>query len=193
MCRRGFCQCEDGYYESNGKCKAELGEIVNSPEDCGDQAIWRNNKCGCKNSEFFDVGMQFCLKSAQGVETSCTQQSQCSPYGAYCPEERPKRCRCFDHTSYNEQTQFCEPKKGLGEYCVTSESCTVSNTDCSNVNTCVCKANYLEQNGLCKPGKKTLENCIMCCIICIVPQAFKQNATNKICVRPRIQNASLKA
>lgn len=88
-----------------------------------------------------------------GINTACTQQSQCSPYGAsYCRSQSPKRCVCHDYATYNENTELCELKDGLEEYCKDTKDCSVDNTFCSNGNSCVCKPNYIAQNGDCKPG-----------------------------------------
>lgn len=96
----------------------------------------------------------FNLKAGSGINKSCTQPSQCSPYGAaFCVKQDPRQCKCYDYASYNEATELCELKKGLGEYCETSESCKIENTECTDRQTCDCKTNYIAQtDGVCKPG-----------------------------------------
>lgn len=44
-------------------------------------------------------------------------------------------------------------KKGLGEFCETTEGCKIENTECTDRKTCECKSNYIAQNDLCKPGR----------------------------------------
>jgi hypothetical protein len=98
--------------------------------------------------------------AGSGINKSCTQPSQCSPYGAaYCVKEDPRQCKCYDFATYNEATELCELKKGLGEYCETSESCKIENTECTDRQTCDCKPNYIAQNdNVCKPGLNA--NCV---------------------------------
>jgi hypothetical protein len=169
--RRGYCLCQDGFYEKDGICKAELGEFVESENYCG-TGIYKNGRCVCKNDQFSMPDMRRCLRcefqlflkkfsfqfyilAASGIQTSCTQPSQCSPYGAaFCPVEQPRRCQCHEYAKYNEITELCELKKGVvGEYCEKSEDCKIENTNCTHKNTCECKANFIAQNEIeCKPG-----------------------------------------
>jgi hypothetical protein len=92
--------------------------------------------------------------AAEGIETSCTQPSQCTPYGsAFCPAAQPRRCRCHEYAKYNAATELCELKEGLGEFCETVATCKVENTICTPQNSCECKPNYIAQNEIeCKPG-----------------------------------------
>lgn len=95
------------------------------------------------------------LSAASGIQTSCTQPSQCSPYGAaFCPTQQPRQCRCFDYAKYNEVTQLCEMNQGLDEFCEKTENCKIENTVCNTErNTCECKPNFIAQNNSqCKPG-----------------------------------------
>ncbi|CRL03034.1 CLUMA_CG016428, isoform A [Clunio marinus] len=153
MCRRGFCQCQDRFYHKDGICKAELGEHVDANTYCG-SGTFRNNKCVCRNDEFYQPNMRSCIKSASGINTSCTQPSQCTPYGAaFCPTLQPRRCQCYDYARYNAATELCELKEGLGEYCETNKNCKVENTVCTTKNTCECKQNFVAQNeSECKPS-----------------------------------------
>lgn len=51
--------------------------------------------------------------AAIGIDTSCTEQSQCSPYGAaFCPGEFPRRCTCHSYSDYDDKTELCVPKTG---------------------------------------------------------------------------------
>lgn len=61
MCRRGFCHCKEGYYEKDGICKSELGELVEDESFCGN-GTFSNNRCGCQNDEFILPGMRNCIK-----------------------------------------------------------------------------------------------------------------------------------
>lgn len=61
MCRRGFCQCQDGYYEKDRVCKAELGELVEEEMHCG-SGTFKNNKCVCQNNQFYHPNMRSCVK-----------------------------------------------------------------------------------------------------------------------------------
>lgn len=89
-----------------------------------------------------------------GINTSCTAPSQCTPYGAaFCKVEQPRRCECYPYAKYNEATELCELKEGLGEYCEETETCKVENTVCTSINTCECKANFVSQNeNECQPA-----------------------------------------
>lgn len=92
--------------------------------------------------------------AAIGINTSCTQPSQCTPYGAaYCIPVSPGRvCTCYDYAKYNEATELCEMKQGMGEYCGPTDPCKITNTVCTSRNTCECKPNFIAQNDECKPG-----------------------------------------
>lgn len=61
MCRRGFCQCQDGFYEKNEICKAELGELVEEVAFCG-SGLFKNSKCVCRNDDFYLPSMRACIK-----------------------------------------------------------------------------------------------------------------------------------
>lgn len=93
------------------------------------------------------------ILAALGIQTSCTQNSQCSPYGAsFCPAVSPRRCQCFDYAKYNATTEFCELKEGLSEYCQKTEDCKLANTACTARNTCECKSNFIARNDKCEPN-----------------------------------------
>lgn len=103
---------------------------------------------------------------------------------AYCPKEDPKQCRCYEYAKYNEKTELCELKTGLGEFCETSATCKVSNTECTARNTCDCKPNFIAQNESCKPGmfsncEKT-EDCAFENAECKV-EVVNETATEKKC------------
>lgn len=161
ICRRGFCQCQDGFYAKDGICKAELGELVEDEAFCGSGKLVKN-RCTCVpdappsaiNNHFYNPNMRICTKAAIGINTSCTQPSQCTPYGAaFCPTQQPRQCRCHEYAKYNEKTQMCEMKEGLGEFCETTTNCKVENTVCTPSKTCECKPNFIAQNDIeCKPG-----------------------------------------
>lgn len=88
--------------------------------------------------------------AAQGINTSCTQQSQCSPYGlAYCPAASPKRCTCHPYAEYDEEKQMCVEKQGHEAYCEKDADCTLANTRCTPQKTCVCQTNYFYVNERC--------------------------------------------
>lgn len=66
ICRRGFCHCQDGFYEKDGICKAELGEMVEDEVFCGvdnPNRVYRNQRCVCENNQFYNANMRTCLKS----------------------------------------------------------------------------------------------------------------------------------
>jgi hypothetical protein len=116
------------------------------------------------------------------INLSCTQQSQCTPFGAaFCPEEQPRRCQCHEYARYNESTQFCEMKEGLGAFCEESEQCKVSNTLCSPRSTCECKPNYVAQveTDECRPGDggdcKETEDCAIANAECKVEVVDEKN------------------
>lgn len=94
------------------------------------------------------------ILASLGINTFCTQQSQCSPYGAaFCPTISPKKCACHDYASYNPATELCEFKTGLGKFCQVDQDCKqLNNTACSSKNTCQCKPNFVAQNEECKPS-----------------------------------------
>jgi hypothetical protein len=100
--------------------------------------------------------LQRSIPASLGINNSCTTQMQCSPFGAaHCVNEQPRRCQCYEYATYNEKSQLCELKEGLGEFCEKAESCKVPNTVCTTRNTCECKTNFVAQNNEeCKPGYK---------------------------------------
>lgn len=84
---------------------------------------------------------------------SCLNTVQCTPFNAYCPNIQGSRfCTCHKYTIYNEKREMCEPREGLLQYCTKEEDCSnVPNTRCDTAeNTCVCKANYVENAGKCE-------------------------------------------
>ncbi|XP_001655599.2 prion-like-(Q/N-rich) domain-bearing protein 25 isoform X3 [Aedes aegypti] len=167
VCRMGQCICQEGFYPVGKVCKAEMGEYVDRKEDCGsltDETKFVNGRCVCDNHMFYNYNMRTCLKGALGINTSCTQNSQCSPYGAaYCPLETPKRCTCYPYAEYDSSRQMCVGKKGFEEYCEKDEDCTLSNTRCSEAHTCVCRPNFFYVNERCKAAQggtcETVDDC----------------------------------
>ncbi|XP_062565402.1 prion-like-(Q/N-rich) domain-bearing protein 25 isoform X2 [Armigeres subalbatus] len=163
VCRMGQCLCRDGFYEVGKVCKAELGEFVDKEEDCGG-GNFVNGRCVCDNHWFYNYHMRSCLKGVLGINTSCTANSQCSPYGAaYCPDTSPRRCSCFPYAEYDSNQQMCVAKIGYEQYCEDDEGCTMRNTRCSEVNTCVCRPNFFYVNELCQAAQggtcETVEDC----------------------------------
>lgn len=61
VCRRGYCHCQDGFFEKDGICKAELGEFVESEKFCGG-GIYKNHRCVCENHQFYHPDMRQCVK-----------------------------------------------------------------------------------------------------------------------------------
>lgn len=108
---------------------------------------------------------RFQIAAVLGVGTSCTAASQCSPYGeAICTTVSPKRCECRPYSQYNAETELCELKKGVEEYCDASTPCSLENSVCTLTrNTCDCKDEFIPVNNECKPGKgspcDTTEEC----------------------------------
>ncbi|XP_052868732.1 prion-like-(Q/N-rich) domain-bearing protein 25 [Anopheles cruzii] len=164
VCRIGQCHCKEGYYNAQGRCMAELGEYAHDEQYCDNGAVFHNNRCACQNDQFYDVNMRTCLKPALGINTSCTQQSQCSPYGAaYCPSESPKRCTCHAYAEYDEASQLCVEKQGYEAHCQQDADCELENARCSEEQTCVCKPSYFYVNERCKAANggscATAEDC----------------------------------
>lgn len=84
---------------------------------------------------------------------SCTSNSQCSPFGAsYCHPQIPRRCTCEEYAQYNEISQLCEYKDGLGAECESNDGCIVDHSICSN-RFCVCRDNYFEKDDACVAGR----------------------------------------
>lgn len=68
MCRRGFCQCQDGYFAKNGICKAELGEMAENRDECGSETgVFQRNRCVCENNQFYHPNMRTCMKCKQEI------------------------------------------------------------------------------------------------------------------------------
>ncbi|XP_017481939.1 PREDICTED: prion-like-(Q/N-rich) domain-bearing protein 25, partial [Rhagoletis zephyria] len=152
ICSHNICFCRSGYYPSNGKCFAELGEIAESANECEHTFETSSKKCICQTSYFYERNLRSCRKPIQ-YHLSCTSDSQCSPFGAaYCPTQIPRRCTCDEYAEYDELRQLCVYKQGLGEYCESNDACgTVANAVCTN-NYCACKDNFFVQNNTCLPG-----------------------------------------
>lgn len=166
VCLQGVCQCRKGYYLKDGLCKAEIGEVADSAELCeGADAFFdpTTRKCSCIRNYFALNNLRSCIKPSPSFANSCTEQSQCTPYGAaYCPGLDQRRlCTCHNYAVYDPNTQLCVPKTGLGSLCrPTADDCSTreANTVCStNNNLCSCQEKYIEVDGKCKPGENV--NC----------------------------------
>lgn len=99
--------------------------------------------------------MRTCLKTVNNINSICTAESQCTPFGeAYCHPTSPRRCVCRDYAVEDSAQQLCVKRVGFKQFCARSEDCAdVPNTACdTTTNTCSCKANYYEENETCKPG-----------------------------------------
>lgn len=162
ICLEGRCKCQIGYYSNaqNKICRAEHGEIAQSAEYCDLTSTlveWNEETkiCGCKPNNFNIGGLRTCIKQTQGFGTSCTQHIQCILHGngAFCDDsEILKKCNCREYATYDEESQMCVPIVGLNEYCKETADCKLSNTVCSDRNTCVCAENYFAIDNECKPG-----------------------------------------
>ncbi|KAJ6638602.1 hypothetical protein Bhyg_11339 [Pseudolycoriella hygida] len=161
ICLQGACQCRKGYYLINGLCKAEVGEVADSAEFCeGAETFYdaTTRKCSCRRNYFALNHLRSCIKPTDGLGNSCTEQSQCSPFGAaFCPGLDQRRlCTCHTYAVYDAKSQLCVPKTGLGSLCrPTSDDCSTreANTVCTNNNLCSCKDKFIEVDGKCKPGE----------------------------------------
>lgn len=96
----------------------------------------------------------FSISAAAGINTPCTQPSQCSPFGAaFCPTAPPRCCSCHVYAKYNAINELCEVRNGLGGFCETTKDCKVENAACTPRNLCECKPNFVAQNeSECKPS-----------------------------------------
>ncbi|XP_030558911.1 uncharacterized protein LOC115761319 [Drosophila novamexicana] len=151
ICTNKICLCRQGYYPRNGKCFAELGEIAESSDECEYEFDHLSKTCICQKNYFYERDLRNCRKPIQ-YHLSCTSNSQCSPYGAsYCHPQIPRRCTCEEYAQYNEISQLCEYKDGLGAECESNDGCVVDHSICSN-RFCVCRDNYFEKNEACVPG-----------------------------------------
>lgn len=162
ICLEGFCTCQSGYYpHAQSKiCLAEHGEIADSAENCDVTSTlveWNDQTkiCGCKPNNFNIGGLRTCIKQTQGFGVpSCTQNVQCTLHGlAHCDASQIiKICNCHEYAKYDETSQMCVPIEGLNKYCNDKSDCQLTNTVCSERNTCVCAENYIAVDEQCKPG-----------------------------------------
>ncbi|KAH8417616.1 hypothetical protein KR222_002816, partial [Zaprionus bogoriensis] len=151
ICSNKICLCRQGYYARNGKCFAELGEIAESSDECEYEFDDLSKTCVCQKNYFYERDLRNCRKPIQ-YHLSCTSNSQCSPFGAaYCHPQIPRRCTCEEYAQYNEISQLCEYKDGLGAECESNDGCIVDHSICSN-RFCVCRENYFEKDDACVPG-----------------------------------------
>ncbi|XP_060648719.1 mucin-13 [Drosophila nasuta] len=151
ICTNKICLCRQGYYARNGKCFAELGEIAESSDECEYEFDQLSKTCICQKNYFYERDLRNCRKPIQ-YHLSCTSNSQCSPFGAsYCHPTIPRRCTCEEYAQYNEITQLCEYKDGLGAECESNDGCLVDHSICSN-RFCVCQDNYFAKDEACVAG-----------------------------------------
>ncbi|EDV93259.1 uncharacterized protein LOC6563417 [Drosophila grimshawi] len=151
ICTNKICLCKQGYYPRNSKCFAELGEIAESSDECEYEFEQLSKTCICQKNYFYERDLRNCRKPIQ-YHLSCTSNSQCSPFGAsYCRPQIPRRCTCEEYAQYNEISQLCEYKDGLGAECESNDGCLVDHSICSN-RFCVCRDNYFENNEECVAG-----------------------------------------
>ncbi|TDG49000.1 hypothetical protein AWZ03_004485 [Drosophila navojoa] len=151
ICTNKICLCRQGYYARNGKCFAELGEIAESSDECEYEYDKLSKTCICQKNYFYERDLRNCRKPIQ-YHLSCTSNSQCSPFGAsYCHPQIPRRCTCEEYAQYNEISQLCEYKDGLGAECESNDGCLVDHSICSN-RFCVCRDNYFEKDEMCVAG-----------------------------------------
>lgn len=69
-CSRGLCQCQRGFYESNGVCKAEVGMVVDSLDDCGFGLILDSqSRCSCDKDFFAGVNFRTCKRCENRMDT----------------------------------------------------------------------------------------------------------------------------
>lgn len=117
-------------------------------------------------------------------------RSQCTPYGAatcVATVENPlaRRCFCHEYARFNNATELCEMKQGVGEYCQQAATCKVANTVCTTSNTCECKPNFVAQNDeACKPAFgaecEATEDCAFENAECKV-EVINETTTKKAC------------
>ncbi|XP_034486183.1 prion-like-(Q/N-rich) domain-bearing protein 25 [Drosophila innubila] len=151
ICTNKICLCRQGFYARNGKCFAELGEIAESSDECEYEFDQLSKTCICQKNYFYERDLRNCRKPIQ-YHLSCTSNSQCSPFGAsYCHSQIPRRCTCEEYAQYNEISQLCEYKDGLGAECESNDGCLVDHSICSN-RFCVCQDHYFEKDEACVAG-----------------------------------------
>ncbi|XP_063703380.1 rh5-interacting protein-like [Culicoides brevitarsis] len=165
ICRKALCHCQYGYYEKDSQCMPELGEEAQDESFCPFKGRFENKRCLCPYNTFYGPNMRMCVKPTTGFEGSCVYNEQCSVYGAaFCSKITPKTCQCHAYATYNKEKELCEMKEGVGEYCEIDSMCSVPNTRCNEQKSCVCKDNYLENDGKCMPAIgaecKESEDCV---------------------------------
>lgn len=67
------------------------------------------------NGSFAIYSIWFLNLAVVAIGASCTEQSQCSPFGAaFCPglEVFPRQCRCHTYAEYDVKNEMCVPKTG---------------------------------------------------------------------------------
>ncbi|XP_059610468.1 rh5-interacting protein-like isoform X2 [Phlebotomus argentipes] len=187
-CRKDRCHCKAGYYPLNGICMAELGEEAQSEEQCG--TVLRNNKCVCEYDSFYRPNLRTCVRNVLGLQYSCVTHSQCSPFLGMCSSGvLIPSCICHPYKIQDTESQICEMRKGLGEFCEKKEDCSVSKTACQPDNTCACDDSYIEVDEQCKPAItgscESNEDCAVDNTECMTDSADKEDETaqmdQKVC------------
>lgn len=189
-----------------------MGEKTDSIELCPEDLYltYSDKTCGCGNARFYNPSLRTCnkrktikslnkkkieiiyfyyLTALQAIATSCTLQSQCTPFNGICPAVSPRQCRCADYNEYNPVTELCEPKVGLQQYCKVNDDCTLAYTSCNtDTNTCDCHNDYIISAKECKAGFnapcETKDDCIIensDCVQLVEDEDDEDDVTLKAC------------
>ncbi|KAK7874356.1 hypothetical protein R5R35_007823 [Gryllus longicercus] len=171
-CRRGYCECVDGYFESEGKCRrkiAKIGAACNEAtdvcyleDDDGDvKTACVQGKCQCKQGFFLANGR--CKKRINELG------ARCNPDRHICileadgndtkTECRDETCRCKE--GFEESAGICITSvydKELGASCENDRGCSsISHAKC-NDGKCICKEGYGPMNNR-NCGKRVGDRC----------------------------------
>uniref|UniRef100_A0A1A9ZXK9 EB domain-containing protein n=1 Tax=Glossina pallidipes TaxID=7398 RepID=A0A1A9ZXK9_GLOPL len=184
FCSSNKCLCKRGYYHKNGKCFAELGELILSSDDCESELDPTAKKCICPKNYFYEKSLRECRKPIQ-FHLSCTSDSQCSPFGdAYCHLEIPRRCTCEEYAEYNALLQMCVYTGTLNAKCNTDDDCPTKHSVCSN-NRCKCGQYYIENGHECSAGVGAVcaknDDCFAQNSECTSSPSSDYEQKNKIC------------
>ncbi|GLH05285.1 Uncharacterized protein GBIM_10924 [Gryllus bimaculatus] len=154
-CRRGYCECVDGYFESEGKCRRKIGKIGAACNEATDVCYLEDDdgdvktacvqgKCQCKQGFFLANGR--CKKRIK--------------LGASCENDRG--CSSISHAKCNDGKCICKEGYGpmnnrncgkrVGDRCddgvcdALNTQCTKRSTDRNEVSVCVCKRLHLSSS-----------------------------------------------